>query len=1337
MCNKDYTGILFAFRSGESFEVRFYSKYLLYDKELTMKIKSKKHIHNYNLSIEALMSFPYYNNQILSYNNDISSRITSALLFAVHPVFPIIAILSKDDTLRLIDYSKKQNLIIKKLGSLASSCAFSPDGLLLVIGFENGKAMAFNTKMHSNIKELNQNFYLPKLENLLTIDAGSTRIIKIKFSDFGDFMVLLFDNKRNRIGDILGGSYLSVFVKQSSDMFNNNGKNISSSTGIYFKLIDFSIPLSQFENNNLDKKNYVINSIEFSDDSKYILLSNQNSLNDNKDVIVNKSIFLVWDLINNQIINDFNILKNINFKNISLKNVVNAKNLSRYFVPKYLNDIESGLVYRNPASLYLNDINSKLNDLVLLPSLLVINYSDIALAGGKNGGIYLFNKFALYNYEYEHYNYNNKETGITKIGNNNNNNIEEEAFYFNFNKDVYATGKYYPSHCGEINSIIVNNEGNVFFTSGLNDQIIIQWRIINEDLFSDLDYFPIQSIVAAVFNNYKGSQLPYIRMFNENMLSQKLINDPNNEIINFDKFIKNYNNLWIKYQVYCINKLKNKKKSNLNIYLQSSVLDNNYNQQDLIKLNTILGKKSTDSKNLLEFNDKDELIYCCSSFIIYLEGKNEHLNNNYEVNNDEILVNNKIKQHFFIPDSQSNVSTQRKVSYFAVSKMKDLIAVGVEGLSAAIHIWHINSNLLVSSYELLECCTVINIKFSCCTTKLLCLTIQKDYILEIIVIDIINKVITNKELVLDSLNFKIKDIAFLYNNSYEFITVGIQSIKFWSSKGNQLICKSISIIDDKKTYGFGANKNLNSVYINNANKKATYIDYSSNKLDHIDILSNKPMRGPFFIDNLNYYGYRNKAISQGFEEKEINNYSINEGYTNDDINSRYISTYNTCLIIKNSILIGCDNGDIIHFKNKNFCDKKNYLKSSIVVMTKNDNNSLIAIGCYDGKLSLYNTEIDSRGYIVKITIKGVLEDSCSNLKRLDYHSIKSLCLGNDKIAYSTTSGEVFLLQFNTNILDLNKISKYNTNLQLKLSNFDSDPPICITMDNNSNNSYVLSTSGVLMTHNNKTFNSENNFFDKNALYIYHMLKRNRVIIAFDDNVEVFDLLRHKQNKLSFNRLEQFETLTGKIIDISISCNDNMLAVSSITNNNPVVHLYEIVDSRFIPVNVFKNFNSEIKRIDFSDDENYLFLEDDLDNKSYIKLLNKQEIAYEDTVNVNWVRWGLLYSQSFKTINKYYKDFTEITYIYKHPKIKYVAIGDKTGILRLFEYPSEYNSSAVCVKQDHTSPINYIYISFDLKHLCTLSKEEKSIMIYNTSKEIVDIENIDENSSYKSEINLEN
>ncbi len=481
--------------------------------------------------------------------------------FCLHPYFPIVAFFSGDQTIRLFDFLKYKVILSSNLGYQATAACFSPDGKILAVGLINGYTALFDSYMKENkLGGFGNDYLLPKIDVLNYIKENNTPL-EIKFSFNGDLLAISYDNKRQN-EKCLGGSYVALFLLKSSKL-NNFHKKVSGNQNIdnvYNKLIDIFIPLSQYEQTNINKNESVCTSIDFSEDSSYVLLSSQ-KISDSFVKDGSDTIFIIWDIANNQIVIDQDLLLKIKFPSITLSNAVFAKNLN--------------------TILSQNGEEDQLKDLAIISTMWNMPTVDLCIGGNFFGDINIFRNSGLFISHKQIYTHN-----------------IEEISYPNMCYSRTFTG-----HCNEITKIQSTNGNKFIFTSGLNEQCIIQWNLLQEELFWDLDFFPLE-----------------------------ISDDPFTDTLGKEEFEILCKESWVQ--------------RNTLIDIYNNKDENTYNSIS-IDLEYIIGRRAYDRRNNLKYDLNNRIVYSVSSYIVYLTNKE-----------------NQISQEFLVPEEDFTSNIQKEISCF-------------------------------------------------------------------------------------------------------------------------------------------------------------------------------------------------------------------------------------------------------------------------------------------------------------------------------------------------------------------------------------------------------------------------------------------------------------------------------------------------------------------------------------------------------------------------------------------------------------------------------------------------------------------------------------------------
>jgi len=602
-------------------------------------------------------------------------------------------------------------------------------------------------------------FLLPKIDVLNYIKENNTPL-EIKFSLNGDLLAISYDNKRQN-DKCLGGSYVALFLLKSSKL-NNFHKKVSgnqNTDNVYNKLIDIFIPLSQYEQTNINKNESVCTSIDFSEDSSYVLLSSQ-KISDSFVKDGSETIFIIWDIANNQIVIDQDLLLKIKFPSITLSNAVFAKNLS--------------------SILSQNVEEDQLKDLAVISTMWNMPTVDLCIGGNFFGDINIFRNSGLFISHKQIYTHN-----------------IEEISYPNMCYSRTFTG-----HCNEITKIQSTNGNKFIFTSGLNEQCIIQWNLLQEELFWDLDFFPLE-----------------------------ISDDPFTDTLGKEEFEILCKESWVQ--------------RNTLIDIYNNKDENTYNNIS-IDLEYVIGRRAYDRRNNLKYDLNNRIVYSVSSYIVYLTNKQ-----------------NEISQEFLVPEEDFTSSIQKEISYFAISEDKRYLAAGLNSTESQISIWELNTSSHLNTTKIPQCTIISLLKFNHNNKRLVGVGLNKFY--QSLVFLVENKTESSEiiaiSVLVKSLPFKIKDIEFEYESSDRFVTVGIQHLAVWSLRGTHLEYINVPFSNEISDKDISKQQRVNEVnLIQDENKFGVYVIEDRMKIDLIAENLNYDVNQYLKVSFLNIVCFKNNYV---------------------------------------------------------------------------------------------------------------------------------------------------------------------------------------------------------------------------------------------------------------------------------------------------------------------------------------------------------------------------------------------------------------------------------------------------------------------------------------------
>ena len=838
MCDKGKIIILLGTRNGDLIELSINNPHDLVFSLTNLNEKSSENINNNasksspnknessppdlpvpNLELESflLYSYPY------SYDLYVKYFRTN---FAVHPTLPIIVFVSVDNTIRIYNFKTKENIINEDIKAAASCVSFSPNGQIIAIGTMAGDVKLIHFKYQVDIiKEKSDNNISQngiKLNEIMQIIKESSQknnfynhnthkaqstypVLLVKFSTYGDFLAISYDNKRSKDGKPQGGNHISIYIKSSSKKIRGVEKKYTTNE-LYIKYKDIIIPDNQYQLGNLNKLESASTHIDFSSDDLFILITHQ-QISFTKDIFDliqnegfnyiqnknnyknnNNSLFIVWDLDKNQITLNQEILQSLNFPGFTSSSSIFCRNYSSLYnkikdKENFNKNNKNVLETLNPrfgSTEFIkttNDLNNftKKDDNINVSAIWQSHQSLASIVGGIFGNLYLFRSLSL--------NFNNESLV---------NFVPEKI-----SLDEMGQSRPYSAHIGFVSKIESTKEEKFIFTSSSVDQCIIQWLLMDEDCMWDLDFYPLS----------------------------KDIPDPFMDIINEGEYKSMQKTIW-------------KDRSSISEIYNQKFDDKIANKID-IDLLRIYGRRAYDKRNNLKYDNDNRLIYSISSYIVFLttnltsnnsdiENKNKSFNKINDSNNKEI------KQEFFVPIQNYHEEYQMEISTFCLSNDKREIAVGFNGLYSVVSRWEIPTNLNLSKIILDFCCIINILKFSYNNKIIIGYGLHKDYYGTIFMIDNnLNKLISYTTLI-HTLPFKIKDMDFLSGQTYQFYSCGIQHLSKWNLHGNSLEYTNIPLNKIKYFNQREENKFEDEDLISQTNKYGCYALVDSNaKIDSL------------------------------------------------------------------------------------------------------------------------------------------------------------------------------------------------------------------------------------------------------------------------------------------------------------------------------------------------------------------------------------------------------------------------------------------------------------------------------------------------------------------------
>lgn len=217
-----------------------------------------------------------------------------------------------------------------------------------------------------------------------------TAVLNIEFSSHGDLMAVSYDNlKVNREeeeGKAKEGSFVVVYVKNNSTLRNirNNNTDSKAIYSIYTEIRRPSVNETFPSEQNIF--GMAVYYMSFSADDNYLMMYFQIiddfQIRNNED---KEGIYTVWDLMNNNQINNWDLLKNIEFRKFNFPNHI-------YGIYHYY-DGNLAEISNKQDEKYLHSVLQQKNNIVVSA---IADDSMNLFLGGFNGDIHIVKKTSLY-----------------------------------------------------------------------------------------------------------------------------------------------------------------------------------------------------------------------------------------------------------------------------------------------------------------------------------------------------------------------------------------------------------------------------------------------------------------------------------------------------------------------------------------------------------------------------------------------------------------------------------------------------------------------------------------------------------------------------------------------------------------------------------------------------------------------------------------------------------------------------------------------------------------------------------------------------------------------------
>lgn len=259
------------------------------------------------------------------------------------------------------------------------------------------------------------------------------------------------------------------------------------------------------------------------------------------------------------------------------------------------------------------------------------------------------------------------------------------------------------AHTTFVNQIELHRSGYLF-TTGMEDECILQWKIEEEKPLWDKDFLDFD-ISKSDALELKYGELPDREKF------QKLFNEilpARTEIFEIQQNIDDEENpdVWLELS----------KIFSLNLHS----LQFNYNCSE-----AIIGRTACRRRNNLFYDSNERIVYSTGSLIVLasnLDDDDEDEERKENTKSDSAVG---LKQDFLRVDINDIFSTSPEISNFTISDDKKYLCAGTIDTRAKLIVWEIDSHTCVKSLTLSNCSIIQLLRFAYDSRHICCVVLNR------------------------------------------------------------------------------------------------------------------------------------------------------------------------------------------------------------------------------------------------------------------------------------------------------------------------------------------------------------------------------------------------------------------------------------------------------------------------------------------------------------------------------------------------------------------------------------------------------------------------------------
>ena len=593
----------------------------------------------------------------------------------------------------------------------------------------------------------------------------------------------------------------------------------------------------------------------------------------------------------------------------------------------------------------------------------------------------------------------------------------------------------------------------------------------------------------------------------------------------------------------------------------------------------------------------------------------------YSVGTMLIIVNDPIKS--FVLSSENKTIQQiilnstsenpvfPEISCIAMSKSRRIVGFGTAELQAHVHAWNISSNTEIAVCPINHCSIICSLKFHINEAHVIALGLSKDYQQVISIVDLMEGVELCRATQIHSLVFKIRDLDFCPGETHtRFVTCGIQHLSFWHKNGKYVREESANFfINPKVTLNFAST----------GHKKKSNESLSSARPGQYGALGIC------------------KDVGEG-DKKTV------------------FATFLALGFVGQTLLTVADDGFVYIWEYKSIVRKREGHSGLILSLDIHESNQLVVTGGADGKVILWSfNEKSVHGHADLEKIRSIGFKS-------EILDIQSVAINGGILMIGTKTGSVYIL----NVVDSkgNIKPKQSGTEEFKplLEGIDNERPGSVAYDPLNDRLCCLTESGLFVVI---SVSTQNFLYSKNyssrGITVDILRSTGNIMLVFENEVIFLTGKYELINEMSLKKMN--------ITAARLANNNLLLAVASVKNGDVQVAMYKVSDC-LNEIHVINGYNVAIANIDFTIDDNYISIADELGDIFTYEVKDFMEVKdpLRAEAELEWQSWGFKADPEFIPILKNYTQdnkVSSLTRVQNKKDNNLIAVGDQSGVVSLY------------------------------------------------------------------------